>query len=145
MKLLTQFVRGFAVLAGLFLVASALIALLGMAPESNGPVPFPSQMSSALLPTVFGLVLLAPQGRFRTARSFYFLLSAHVLLAALLGFRLVQTVNLVRGGELAVVAIPVALAFFGVPVLNGVVLWLARRPGTPPNNSSKPTPLRGAA
>jgi peptidoglycan/LPS O-acetylase OafA/YrhL len=145
MQRLVTAIRFMAVLIGLFLLLSAAAEVAGVLPESNGPVPFRERLTSALVPAVFGLVLLAPHRRFLNSPWFHALLAAHGLLAALAAFRTVQTVALVRTGELAPVAVLVAVIVAAVPLASAIALWVARHHATPPNNSSKPTPLRGAA
>ena len=145
MQLMIRALRSLPFVAGILLVLSALATLSGLAPESNGPVPLAARAISAFVPAVFGLVLLLPHRRFSASPRFQLLLLAHAAMAGILGLRLIQTVALVRTGELAPVAVLVALVFLALPVANGGALWWARGRGTPPNNSSKPTPLRGAA
>lgn len=137
--------RCIAILAGLFLVGSSIADVAGLLPHSDEMPPLVTRLRSIMFPVGIGLVLLAPQRWFLRPSRFYVLLSAHGLLVALTGHSLMKTVPMVRAEQLDPAALPAALAALAVPVLSGAALWLARRTGTPPNNSSKPMPLRGMA
>jgi hypothetical protein len=145
MRLLVTTIRFVAVLAGLFLVLSSAMDVAGFIPHSNDIPPLRERVLSALAPSGFGLILLAPQRLFLAPLRFKLLLAAHLLLVGVAAYRSLQTVSLAWQGELDSVAIPVALIAVAIPTLSGIALWLRRQPGAPPNNSFKPNPLRGSA
>ena len=145
MRKLAIFIRCFGLLAGLFLAASSIADVAGFIPHSQEMPSLSARVASSTPPFLFGAVLLMPHRWFVASPRFYFLFGAYCVLIGVAGYRTVETLLLVRSGQLAPAAMLVAVPALGIPLLNAAVLWFRWRSRTPPNNSFKPKPLRGSA
>ena len=89
-------------------------------------------------------ILLVPQSLFLRGRRYWILLGAYTVVCAYLLFLTVQAAWLYgttdAGGEMVTIIVAVFVAVLS----NGCMLPVGRAQ-LPPNNSFKPTPLRGAA
>ncbi|MBF6023713.1 hypothetical protein [Lysobacter niastensis] len=130
MRKLATFIRYIGLLAGLFLVASAIADIAGLIPHSNDMPSLGARAASNLPPLLFGTVLLLPHRWFLVSPRFYALFGAYALLIGAVGYKAAETFSLVRTGELDPAAMPVAMLALGIPALNAAALWLRRRTAT---------------
>ncbi len=130
MRKLATFIRCIGLLAGLFLVASAIADIAGLIPHSNDMPSLGARAASNLPALLFGTVLLLPHRWFLVSPRFYALFGAYALLIGAVGYKAAETFSLVRTGVLDPVAMPVAVLALGIPALNAAALWLRRRTAT---------------
>ena len=126
----------------LLLLASVYLAISGVISSDEVP-PLADRMLSALPAASIGILLFLPHDLFLRGWRHWLLLSGYLFAAAFVGYLAVDSVLRYAAGSMHVSGVILSGIFLGVVVANGLVLLVRRRKR--PNDSFKPTPLRGAA
>ena len=135
-------VRIFGWMLALFFGASAYLTISGMN-ASDEVVPLAARVISSVPLVLIAVLLSVPHDLFLTGRRYWLLLSGYIIAAGWVTWLLIDTALRYANGMVHGAAIVAGSILLLVTVCNGLVLMARRR--TRPNDSFKPTPLRGAA
>ena len=125
-------VRGIALLFGLLLLIGSVAGAAGLlSAAGDTAVPLSQRMVTALPLLLAGLVLLAPHRRCLAQPRYAILLAANLLVGAICAYRLLQTIELARNGDIPAIAIPVASIIALIPFANAWALRSLRQTQTP--------------
>ena len=128
MHALRQAIRILALLTGLFLFVGGLVDLAGWIPAVDDKAfGIVDRLGNDWPVLLAGLVLMVPHRRALAQPRYGVLFVAHLLLAAVIGLRLVQTLMLVQRGDIDRLALPVALACLAIPLANLWALHASKR------------------
>ena len=146
MNLPCHLVRFFGCMIGLFFVASDVADVLGFVPYSEETPPWAERLFHSV-PTMFvGLVLLAPVRYFLRDARFMILVAAYAVAIAWAAYPAISGLSAYVAGGRHWGIVPASLVPLGFIAANAAALlfrrWQAARP---PDNSFKPTSLRGPA
>ena len=136
-------VRTIGVLLALFLAMSVLIALSGELYSTQAP-PLVQRALSAMPATSLSVLLFLPQRFYLRGGIYKALLFAYAFACVVLAGVIARDLGRYLSGEVHWTIVPTGAAFFLVVFCNALALWVQHRK-LPPNNSFKPSPLRGLA